>query len=68
MSLWPGGHVSSRDNLEMKYFLLKKTYDHQTRQGADLWWGKAHNEAEWLSDHMIKSQIKDVSSHVKLQT
>ena len=36
--------MRSRDKLKTKCFFLQKTYDQQTLQGADVWWGEAHNE------------------------
>ena len=53
MFLWPPGHLRSRDKVKIKYFFLQKTYGHQTLQGADIWWDKAHNEVArlWSRDH-----------------
>ena len=33
-----GGHVRSRDKLNLLYLHLQKTYENQTRQGTDLQW------------------------------
>ena len=55
MSLWPPGHLRSRNKLKMKCFFLQKTYGHQNLQGADIWWGKAHNGVArlWSRNHKI---------------
>ena len=49
--------IKLRDKLKTKYFLLLKTHEHQTLQGAEVWWGKAPNEFVrlWSRDH--KSRV-----------
>ena len=53
MSFWPPGYIRSRDKLKTEYFNLQKTNCHQILQGADIWWGKAHNKVAkiWSRDH-----------------
>ena len=36
--------LRSLDNLQKEYFFLQKIYGHSTLQGADMWWGEAHNK------------------------
>ena len=45
---------------------LQKTYGHQTLQGADEWWRKAHNEVVrlWSRDHVSKWKL-NISSSTK---
>ena len=43
------GYVTNK----IKYFFLQKKYGHQPLQGADVWWGEAHDEVArlWSRDH-----------------
>ena len=45
--------LRSLDKLQKEYFFLQKIYGHSTLQGADMWWGEAHNEVAriWSRDH-----------------
>ena len=54
MTLWPRGYVRSHDKRKATYFFLRKTYSHQTLQGADMCGEAKPTEVAWLFDHMIK--------------
>ena len=59
MSVWSPGHMRSRDKLRTKYFFLQKTYEHQTLQDANIWWGKTHNVvAQLWSRNQKRSRVK----------
>ena len=58
-TLWPPGHLRSRDKLKKFFFFLQKPYGHQTLQGADIRWHKAHNKVArlWSRDRK-RSRVK----------
>lgn len=52
-SLWPRGHVCSRDKLKAQHILFVKTYGHKTWHVGDLWWGKVTQKIKCHSDHAV---------------
>ena len=53
MTLWPHGHLKSRDKLKALYVLFQKVYDHETLQGSHLWRGKITFNVTWISDDLV---------------
>ena len=63
MTLWPRGHMMSRDKSKIKYLLLCKSSGRQTWQSGHLWWRKlTHNDPLITWSREVTWQIENLIS------
>ena len=53
MTLWPSGHMRSREKLKTKYPLFLKDFGYQTWQIGDIWWEKTIYGVAWSSGNVV---------------